>query len=416
MLTLLQPPLSVPKNRGRRPLFGRYQRLTMITQNGAPMSDPPSSPQVSRRLILRAAVAAGSSVAMSDCKPKGSSTRPVDRAIEWAKANLPNSTPDIVKAAANEGRLSLMMLNQGGNTEVLKTLIERFNERYPFIAVDYTAQSAMQLTNKFNAELAAHRRTTDYTNFSANLHTTGLLAQHGAILPFVISQDAAFPLPAKRSGFWYAWRTEYPATTYRKGALSPDELKLIRTFEGLGNPRFKGRIGMGSVENTSTLAGVFVLREKADPKIWQHIVANKPHVKPSAPALIDGLLAGEYDIAMLGGMFGSLQAARGGAPLEFGVSAPFPAVYTPGGISILAQHPNAAKLWQDWAMSADGQRLWVKTTGSKSVRNDISEKAWAEEQTWFFRDASMQVDIDWDELAMKQPELIARFKKDMQGG
>jgi iron(III) transport system substrate-binding protein len=383
-------------------------------KKGATMSDVPAFPTVSRRLVLQAAALA--TVAASGCGPRDAKVQTVAEAIAWAKANLPNSTPDIIKAAATEGHLTLTMLNQGGNTEVLKTLIAHFNARYPFIAVEYTAQSALQLTNKFNAELSARRRVTDYTNFPANLRTTAHLEQQGAILPFVISQDAAFPTPAKRKGLWYAWRTEYPATTWRNGTLSKDELTLVRTFAGLGDPRFRNRIGIGNIENTSTVAGVYVLLNKEDPKIWQGLAANKPHVKASGPALIDGLMAGEYDVAVLGGMFGSLQAARSGAPIEFGLSAPFPAVYTPGGISILAPHPNAAKLWQDWVMSAEGQRLWVQTTGSKSVRDDINEKAWAEQQPWFFRDKSRQRDIDWDDLAIKQPELIARFKKDMQGG
>src|SRR5258705_267358 len=212
------------------------------------MIDDRSRLMISRRSVLQSG-AAGAAVMATGCKPKDSTVQTVDAAVEWAKSNLPSSTPDIVRAAAKEGHLTLTMLNQGGNTEVLKQLIAGFNERYPFIAVESTAQSTLQLINKFNAELQAKKGTTDYINFHSNLHTTAMLEKQGAILPFVVSQDAAFPAAAKRPGLWYAWRTEYPGTGYRKGALSAEEIKLWRTFEGLGDPRFNNRIASPSFTN-----------------------------------------------------------------------------------------------------------------------------------------------------------------------
>lgn len=381
------------------------------------MSDAASGTKISRRRLMQTAGATAGTLAIAaGCSRQDSTAHAVDEAIEWARANLPHSTPDIIKAAAQEGHLTLTMLNQGGNSEVLRSAISGFNKRYPFIAVDSTAQSTLQLIGKFNAELNAKRGTTDYINFPSNLHTTALLEKRGAILPFVVSQDAGYPAAAKRSGLWYAWRTEYPSTAYRKGGLTEEERELVRTFEGLSHPRFKNRIGIANVQNSVTAAGCYVLLNKTDPKVWEGLASNKPRVKPSAPALIDGLLAGEYDVTILAGMLSFIGGAHEGAPVEFGVSAPYPPVYTPGGISALAPHPNAAKLWQDWVMSTEGQRILVKTSGLGSARTDVGVKPWSEEQAWFFKDTSRQVDIDWDDFAQKQQDVYARFKKDMQEG
>jgi len=375
--------------------------------------------EISRRSAWQMTAAGAGSVlagGLTACSPKSAGGATVDDAVAWAKANLPNSTPEIVQAAAKEGHLTLTMLNQGGNTELLTSLISGFNKRYPFITVESTAQSTVQLVNKINAELAARRGTSDYINFPGNLHTTATLEKQGAIQPFVISQDAAFPAGAKHNGIWYAWRTEYPSTAYRKGVLTEEERKLVQTFEGLGDPRFKNRIGIGNVENSSTAAGAYILQDKTDPKVWQALVANKPRVKTTATSLINGLLSGEYDITVLSGMVPNVQAARDGAPIELGVSSPFPTVYTPSGISALAPHPNAAKLWQDWVMSSEGQNLFVKYSGFASARNDLVEKPWAEQQPWFFKDMSKRMDMDWDDFAVKQADVSARFKKDLQGG
>jgi ABC-type Fe3+ transport system substrate-binding protein len=378
-----------------------------------------SSAWLSRRLALRmTALGIGSSIltASISCSPQQSGTRSIDDAIKWAASNLPNSTADIVRGAAKEGHLTLTMLNQGGNAGVLEGLIAAFNKRYPFIKVTYTAQSTLQLVNKFNAELAAGKGITDYLNLPPNLKTTNALARHGAILPFVISQDTAFPAQAKLNGFWYAWRCDYPATAYRKGALSEEDRKLIRHYEGLADPRFKNRIGVVTVENSATSAVCYMLLTKADPKIWQGLVDNRPRVKTSSSSLLDGLLAGEYDVALFGGMMPNTEAARQGAPVEFGVSDPFPALYLPAGISALAPHPNAAKLWQDWVMSAEGQRRWMEASGAATARNDVGEKAWVEKQPWFFKDGSRQIDIDWDDFDRQLPEVVSRFRKDIKRG
>ena len=377
-----------------------------------------SNAGLSRRnaLKLSAAAGLGAFAGLQACSPKGAGSSSVDDAISWAKATLPNSTPEIIQAAAKEGHLTLTMLNMGGAPEVVTDMIKGFNKRYPFIAVESTTQSTLQLISKFNAEVNAKKGITDYINFPSNLKTTAELEKQGAILPFVISEDAAFPEPAKRKGLWYAWRTEYPTTVWRKGALKPEELKLIQTYEGLGDPRFKGRLAVASISNSAVAVGCYVIQKAGGDKVWAALAANQPHVKSSGPASLDGLLAGEYDVALLGGMMPNMVAAQRGAPIEFGVSAPFPPVYTPGGISSLAPHPNAAKLFQDWVMSKEGQETWVKVSGVGSVRHDISEKAWAEKQPWYFQDLSKQVEIDWDDFALKQADVIARFKKDIQAG
>ena len=230
----------------------------------------------------------------------------------------------------------------------------------------------------------------------------------------MISQDAAFPAPAKHNGYWYAWRCDFPATAYRTNTLSQEEQALVRHYEGLADQRFKNRLGIVTVENSATSAVCYTLLTQADPKVWQGLVDNKPRVKPSSAALLNGLLAGEYDVALFGGMMPNTEAARQGAPVEFGISDPYPALYLPAGISALAPHPNAARLWQDWVMSVEGQRAWMEVSGAATAMNGVGDKAWVEKQPWFFKDATKQIDLDWDDFSQRLPEVVSRFKKDMK--
>ena len=64
----------------------------------------------------------------------------VDGAVEWARKNLPASTPDIVRAAAKEGKLGLTLYNLGGGEEAVRGTIDGFRKRYPFLTVDFNRQ------------------------------------------------------------------------------------------------------------------------------------------------------------------------------------------------------------------------------------------------------------------------------------
>jgi iron(III) transport system substrate-binding protein len=316
------------------------------------------------------------------------------------------------QTATREGKLAIAMLTSASD-DCMRGMIKKFREHYPFLDVSYTLQSTSQLMNHFTAEINAKKGLTDCLMLPANLTETGRYVSSGAVALFAISQDAAFPDNAKRSGFWYALAADRAVTIYRKDALSDEEKKLVRTYKGLGNPRFKGRLGINGITNSVAVTGAYVLQNHPDKSLWARIAANKPHVKTASPGLMDGLLSGEYDVSIFAASATAATAARNGAPIEFGNTALSPTLYVPNAVSALAPHPNAARLWQDWVLSKEGQELWVALAGSGSARNDVS-KTWARQQPWFFESSGTHKTIDWADFASKESEVVARFRKDMQ--
>ena len=379
------------------------------------MAVPTRNRKISRRVILQlAGLGAGSSILAGSPRAYAQAAGDVDKAIAWAKVNLPNSTPEIINTAAKEGKLTLMLQPLAGD-EAIAALVGKFMTRYPFIDTSYTTQTSTQIMSKFSAEVTAKKGINDYVQFPSNLKETNNYIEAGNILKFVVSQDATFPDTAKQSGIWYAWLRQHGVTAYRASALSAEEKKLVQTYKGLGDPRFKGRIGINNINNSVAVTGAYILMQGPDTSIWDKLVLNKPIVKPSSPSLIDGVLGGQYDIALMSGFSTAAIAAKGGAPLEFVISAPSPALYAPGAISALAPHPNAARLFQDWAMSKEGQEVWSAGSGSISARGDVVG-AWSQQQPWFFEDLKTHQPIDWSDFTSKESAVIARFKKDLQAG
>jgi ABC-type Fe3+ transport system substrate-binding protein len=339
----------------------------------------------------------------------------IESSVEWARKALPHSTPDIVRGAAKEGRLNLTLYNLGGGEEAVSGTIAGFRKRYPFIAVNFSRQDTIQLVSKFNAEVNSRRGISDYVNLPSNMLTSTAFIKQGAIAQFVVSEDAAYPPGSKNSGYWYAWRFEKASTVYRIGALSPEEVKLVRTYQGLADARFKGRLGTTAVNNSVCATAAYMLMYGLNPQLWAGLARNKPFVvKSSSQALVSSILAGECDIGVLCGSSSPLIAAKSGAPIAFGSTSPSATLYTPGAISALAPNPNAARLWQDWFTSAEGQHLWVSLTGNQSVRSGVGQTGWAEKQPWFFDDHRSH-QLDWEAFSNKQKEVMTKFAHDIQG-
>ena len=267
---------------------------------------------ISRRSAIRT-VAIGGGAFVLPALPhlsRAEAAGAVDQAVAWAKANLPNSTADIVNGAAKEGKLNLTLHNLGGGEAEVRALIDGFRRRYPFIAVEFNRQDTLQLVNKVSAELNSRHGISDYFNLPSNVLTSSAYIRQGGIAKFVVSQDAAYPAGNKNPGFWYAWRGETATTVYRTDALNDAEKKLVRSYQGLSDPRFKGRLGTTAVNNSVASTTAYLLMYGPNPKLWTDLARNKPLVKPSSQALVSSVLSGEVDVGVICGSSSPLVAAK----------------------------------------------------------------------------------------------------------
>jgi len=64
-----------------------------------------------------------------------------------------------------------------------------------------------------------------------------------------------------------------------------------------------------------------------------------------------------------------------GAPVRWTFPDAVPCKLTAQCISTDAPHPNAAPLFQEWALSEEGMLEWFKTTGALPSRADVADRA-----------------------------------------
>ena len=93
---------------------------------------------------------------------------------------------------------------------------------------------------------------------------------------------------------------------------------------------------------------------------WARQAAQKPTLYPSQAQMVDAMIRGDITIAPLVTNLAIPLAAQG-APLKwFFAPEGVPVTVFCAGIAKGAAHPNAAKLFLDWALSPEGQALMVE--------------------------------------------------------
>jgi ABC-type Fe3+ transport system substrate-binding protein len=183
----------------------------------------------------------------------------------------------------------------------------------------------------------------------------------------------------------YAWNST---------RVTEEEDKLLRTakWEVLTDPRWAGRFATATpASGGSSFSFVYMfLRGKAKEldgvNFYKKQAALKPQIFDTKSPMYDRLAAGEFALVDQ-----ASQSDMGGfylkkAPIRWAFPAPTPANLTIQTISAHAPHPNAARLFQEWAMSQDGQAAWFNFSGVSSARADTVDPRKTSKSDWYKED------------------------------
>ena len=215
-------------------------------------------------------------------------------------------------------------------------------------------------------------------------------AKEGLIADYTPPSGAGIRPEMKKEGVWYTLFVNAMGIAWNTTKVTPEEEKLIRAggWSVLTDPRWAGRIATGTpASGGSSYSYVYMFlggkRDQLGPDFIAKMAALKPQVYESKSPMYDRLAAGEHaivDQASQSDMGGFYQK---GAPVRWIFPKPTPANLTVQTISAKAPHPNAARLFQEWAMSPEGQAAWFKVASVASARPDTVDPRKAAKADWY---------------------------------
>ena len=264
--------------------------------------------------------------------------------------------PELIEAARKEGKLVFYTANF---TEVEQEVIKAFNKRFPFVRVEMVRAPGGQLITRVKTEAAAGKLLADVIDHSDRglmLEMEDLFQDYappnaGDYLPAVLVSPKLWP--RNTIGWSIAYNTEL--------VKNPPKSWMDLTKPEYGN----GQIGQViAPSGGTTWTRVLFERKVLGEDYWAKQAATKPVLYPSGAPASDALVRGEISIAPL--LYNIIWTKkRDGAPVEIF----FPPEGVPvnpyaSGIPKTATNPNAAKLFLNWCLSAEGQTFMIKELGN----------------------------------------------------
>ena len=263
----------------------------------------------------------------------------------------PDRLDRLIAGARREGELTLYTSAQ---TADLGPVVEAYEKKYGIRATIWRAGSEVVL-NRAVQEARAGRYTVDV--FETNGPEMESLHRE-QILQLVKSPHHADLIDAaiRPHGEWVGTRLNVFVQAYNTKLIRKEDLP--RTWEGLLDPKWKGKLGI-EAEDSDWLAGVVgTLGEERGSNVFRQIVAaNGMSVRKGHTLLTQLVVSGEVPMALTVYNYKAEQFRREGAPIDWFTIGN--AIARPNGVGVARQapHPHAAVLFYDFELSEEGQTI-----------------------------------------------------------
>lgn len=265
--------------------------------------------------------------------------------------------PALIAAAKKEGELTwytTQIVNQ-----FARPAADAFQKKYG-VRVNYIRADSNEVTLRLQNEGKAGRVMADVfdgTGATAALKAANLVAKY---IP-----ESANRLPDRykdKDGYWvatnlYVLTPGFNTDLVKKGTQP-------RTFEDLLDPRWRGKIAWNSSVTPSGAAGFVGVvlahmgQEKGLAYLRQLSGQKVVGLQVAARQVLDQVIAGEYAIALNIFNNHAVISAMKGAPSAWIPMEPALAVFSCLSLTAGAPRPNAGKLFIDFLMSEEGQKLY----------------------------------------------------------
>jgi len=313
-------------------------------------------------------------------------------------------TPDIMAKAKEEGTVVWYTTMPGSGRKVLK---KAFEEKYP-IKLEMFQAGSLDIVGRYQAEMSANRVKVDCIHITDMVFFLDMM-EKGNLLKYDSPEFEAYKgLP---KGWVYPGYI-VPLRVMPIGSLvntKSADWKSIKSYTDMLIPKFKGMIAAGDVA-TSTRAYInyYGLRNKYGVGWYKKLVELDAQYYESSEKAMNNCLSGEWPILFEAWIY---------KDYEFRIKkkAPVHSIFPKEGTVVLvcpntimkqAPHPNAAKVFQDFLYSKEGQAAIGKAIGVHSGRSDIPAPAGMP------KISEMNViNVDFKDAKAKRKELIEEWRK-----
>lgn len=333
-------------------------------------------------------------------------------AWQFVQKEMPGVPYSLLDAACKDANL---MIYAGTWIDAQETQIKKFKERFSCIDVQMFSAATGERRERFLAEERAGRHIADIVQ-DTDAGTLNDQAEKGLLMEYTISNDSSFAKGSKKVGYWYPLRVAMVGIAWNTNVVSDEDAKILQDWKGIADPRWKGKAAVvDPVAGGVALLPWYVWTKLYGPEFIQKIGENvAPRVMRGTNPTSAALAAGDIAVILNASETGLLPLQAKGAPIRWSMPSPGIGPLTGQAIARNAPHPNAAKLYQEYAFTTEGYGLWQKEGGAPARKNfkdqrDVAGLPWYKMPDELYEYDPMTVTDSVDEI-------IGIFRKAIAGG
>ena len=312
------------------------------------MSYPPRHQVTRRRFLQSGAALAALPILGSTRHAAGQAPAKVTKVLDFATG------ADVAKAE-QEGEV--VYYGHDGEAAI-GVLLEAFRKDFPKIKTSYVRLQTGALYAKITAERSASRYLVDILQLS-DISPAIDFQKKGGYETYQSPEYAAYkPAYLSTPPGSFAWvGVTFAGISYNRSKVKAEQAP--KTWKDILNPVFKDGISAKLATSGMQHAQWYMLRKLYGNDFWLEFAKQRPRGFDARAQLFDRLSKGDDKVCALAEYGGYTLFKEKGADIEF-VSPPDGLPATPAIIGAVnrAPHPEAAKLFVDWAVSSRGQAVY----------------------------------------------------------
>ena len=252
------------------------------------------------------------------------------------------------------------------NLSEANAVIAAFEKRYPFVKVKLYRTGSEKLLTRVLTEARARKNLADViqtVEFSMHIfQRSGILARH---LP---QANSLYPKDFKEEGFWTTVYYNAYVTGYNTRLVPPRALP--KSYDDLLDAQWKGKLMMEGTKADWFAGMLQIMGQERGLDYMRALAKQQPSPREGHELLAQLVAAGEglFDINIPAASVERMKERS--APIDWTALGPVPAIMVGIGLSGQAAHPHAAKLFLEFVLSRDGQKL-MQTPGRLVARGDL---------------------------------------------
>jgi len=283
----------------------------------------------------------------------------------WAPQSLAASLEELARA---EGEV---VFYSSINSDQIKMLTDGFAKKYPYVLVSFYRATGERVMQRILAEAQAGRHAVDvFTVAGIKIQP---VKDKGLTARFIPEDSSFYGEGLKDSeGHWTSLLLLLSAMGYNTKLVSPSEAP--KRYEDLLSSKWKGKIGIHARDpewflNLQRRMG----KEKAR-HFMKGLSTQNPGVQQGHTLLVQLLTAGEYHLASNIYAHTLAREQAKGAPVKWIFEEPVVTYMVPIALAKNARHPNAGKLFINFALSREGQII-LRDQEAMPAHKNVDAKA-----------------------------------------